>query len=88
MFNRHRLSRGHWKLETTARPCRANVGGSQCLTGAALRSIFVSCPYSLAAYTYYFITSNNFVVLAMIPAEKRSVCVAYMRGRPARDAAI
>ena len=27
-------------------------------------------------------------MLAMIPAEKRSVCVAYMRGRPARDAAI
>ena len=66
-------------LETTARPCRANVGVSQCLTGAALRSIFVSCPSSLATYTHYFITSNNFVVLVMIPAEKRSVCVAYMR---------
>ena len=77
-----------FKLETTARPCRANVGVSQCLTGAALRSIFVSCPSSLATYTHYFITSNNFVVLVMIPAEKRSVCVAYMRGRPARDAAI
>ena len=76
------------RLETTARPCRANVGGSQCLTGAALRSIFVSCPSSLAAYTYYFIASNNFVVLVMISAEKRSVCVAYIRGRPARDAAI
>jgi len=75
-------------LETTARPCRANVGVSQCLTGAALRSIFVSCPSSLATYTHYFITSNNFVVLVMIPVEKRSVCVAYMRGRPARDAAI
>ena len=27
-------------------------------------------------------------MLVMISAEKRSVCVAYMRGRPARDAAI
>ena len=61
-------------LETTARPCRrANIGGSQCSTGGALWSIFALGPSSIAVcilnmliVKHYSITSNNFVVLAMI----------------------
>ena len=49
-------------LETTARPCRANVRGRQCLTGAALWGIFVLC-LSIAVCTHYLPAKKSMYTL-------------------------